>query len=121
MDIHDRQIFTPRYFERLEKVGVDRIMEQFKHYEQEARDLTLLCFENVSKSDWCHRLVFSKWWLERTGELIEELDEGEELMETEGSAIIQVEVDPTARNIRKVEHDLSQPKKKKGSLHKPLF
>lgn len=37
--------------------------------------LILLCFEDLSKPGlWCHRRLFAEWWLEQTGQTVEEVE-----------------------------------------------
>lgn len=50
----------------------DRISQQFQ-----GRPLVLLCFDDLTKAGaWCHRRLFAEWWLEQTGEVVEELGPG---------------------------------------------
>ena len=70
--------FKPAYYEKLEGIGTDRIIDMVEKMNAEARaegkELVLLCYEDVRvPGDWCHRTVFAEWWAEQTGELIEEL------------------------------------------------
>ena len=70
--------FKPAYYEKLEGIGTDRIIDMVQRMDEEARaegkELVLLCYEDVRvPGDWCHRTVFAEWWAEQTGELIEEL------------------------------------------------
>ena len=70
--------FKPAYYEKLEGIGTDRIIDMVEKMNTEARaegkELVLLCYEDVRvPGDWCHRTVFAEWWAEQTGELIEEL------------------------------------------------
>lgn len=56
----------------------DRIISMVMKMERDAaaqgKDLVLLCYEDVRiPEDWCHRTVFAEWWVENTGEIIEEL------------------------------------------------
>lgn len=72
--IEDVNDFRPRYYEQLERVGVDRISEQIAKFELSGKLVVLLCFCDIRKPDWwCHRRVFADWWQEKTGEIIEEL------------------------------------------------
>nr|DAL67080.1 MAG TPA: hypothetical protein [Caudoviricetes sp.] len=70
--------FKTAYYEKLEGIGTDRIIDMVEKMDEEARtegkELVLLCYEDVRvPGDWCHRTVFAEWWAENTGELIEEL------------------------------------------------
>lgn len=70
--------FKDAYYGKLEDIGVDKIIDMVKRFDerarQEGKELVLLCFEDVRiQEDWCHRTVFAQWWAEQTGELIKEL------------------------------------------------
>ena len=74
--------YREAYFQKLEDIGVDKIIGIVQRLEARAsdedKDLVLLCFEDIRKPDqWCHRTLFAEWWLAHTGEVIEELEEGE--------------------------------------------
>lgn len=71
---YDRGRFTPRYFQHMDRQGVDKIVRILAGYERLGKDVVLCCFEDVRKpNEWCHRLVFAEWWFKRTGEAIPEL------------------------------------------------
>ena len=58
----------------MDRVGTARIAQILQHYEDMGKPVVLCCYEDVRKpGEWCHRLVFAEWWLQRTGEMIEEL------------------------------------------------
>lgn len=69
--------FDRRYVEILEGVGVDRIRDRFADLAGDSPGLVLLCFEDlrVDGPNGCHRRVFARWWMARTGDLITELEE----------------------------------------------
>jgi len=71
------RLFKQYYFQRLNREGVQSIRRQLDALKTKAndRDVVLLCWEDVRKGekDWCHRSMFAEWWLEQTGEKIEEL------------------------------------------------
>lgn len=70
----DREKFTEPYYRHLEKSGYQVIADAINRYVTDERDLVLCCYEDVRKpGEWCHRLVFAEWWLEKTGQKIEEL------------------------------------------------
>jgi hypothetical protein len=76
--VNERAEFEPRFFQHLDKIGVERIAEAFTTLHlATGQDLVLLCFERVDQGDWCHRLCVAKWWEERTGQAILELPEAE--------------------------------------------
>ncbi|SHI62285.1 hypothetical protein SAMN02745671_01188 [Anaerovibrio lipolyticus DSM 3074] len=74
-DIGDIEEFKQRYFNRLDRYGVDLIQNRLDCFTQYGRDVVLLCYEDIRKgpADWCHRTMFAEWWKLRTGELIGEL------------------------------------------------
>lgn len=74
----DIERFKPAYYEKLENIGTDRIINMVTRLDEQARsegkELVLLCYEDVRvPEDWCHRTMFAEWWAENMGELIEEL------------------------------------------------
>lgn len=74
----DLERFKPAYYEKLENIGTDRIINMVTRFDEQARnegkELVLLCYEDVRvPEDWCHRTVFAEWWVENVGEIIEEL------------------------------------------------
>lgn len=86
--IDDKDEFMTLYRERLGKHGVEVILSKLDELwkcqtpgsylvtpAKERLPLALLCFEDVDKpEDWCHRQVFAAWWLEQTGQVLEELN-----------------------------------------------
>ena len=55
---YDRGRFTPRYFQHMDRQGVDKIVRILAGYERLGKDVVLCCFEDVRKpNEWCHRLV----------------------------------------------------------------
>ena len=71
----DYDSFKRAYFQRLDRVGVEKILRELQRFESSGLPTVLLCYEDVRKGDdnWCHRTAFAEWWLKRTGEVIEEL------------------------------------------------
>lgn len=72
----DRERFTTPYKKHLDSVGLSRIAGQIQKYVDifPDHDVVLCCYEDVRiPNEWCHRLVFSEWWMEKTGQVIEEL------------------------------------------------
>lgn len=67
--------FAQAYKARLDKIGVARIRRELEKITN-GEDAVLLCFEDVRK-EFCHRRVFAEWWEEKTGEKVEELEQGE--------------------------------------------
>ena len=75
LGIQDYDEFHRRYFEKLDTIGVDRIREKLRHFEELGKPVVLLCFEDIRKGawNWCHRNIFASWWEQHTGEKIPEL------------------------------------------------
>ena len=92
-DVGDVVKFSPLYYERLDSFGVENIEKQLRYYESFGKPVVLLCFEDVRKGgdNWCHRLVFAKWWKARTGEDIPELKD-DSSFKIEGDPIVVPEV-----------------------------
>lgn len=70
--------FKQAYYEKLEEIGKEKIIDIVKKLDEKARnegkELVLLCFEDVRvEGDWCHRTIFAEWWAENVGDVIEEL------------------------------------------------
>lgn len=70
-------VYTQRYLAQLDGYGVERIEARFAEITAliGAEPLVLLCFEDLRAKgmDSCHRTLFAKWWLEKTGRQIPEL------------------------------------------------
>lgn len=65
--------YKKKYFERLNSYGVDKIMHEIERLSKGKENVLLMCHEK-NKMD-CHRSMFAEWWLEQTGEIIEEWGE----------------------------------------------
>jgi hypothetical protein len=64
--------FERAYRAHLDRVGVDRLQRGFAQIAAtHPEPLVLLCFERPDEP--CHRFTFVRWWLERTGQRIEEV------------------------------------------------
>lgn len=71
---NDRKIFTTKYFQHMDRIGVVKARELIKPYLQYHKPIVLCCYEDVRLPDeWCHRLVFAEWLYERTGVKVNEL------------------------------------------------
>lgn len=86
--------YREAYFQKLEDIGVDKIIGIVQRLEARAsdedKDLVLLCFEDIRKPDqWCHRTLFAEWWQAHTGEVIEELEEAEPAKEKTPKAVAE--------------------------------
>lgn len=83
--------FKKAYYEKLNGIGKDRIINMVMKMERDAagprgKNLVLLCYEDVRiPEDWCHRTVFAEWWVENTGEITEELPDPNPQEGKEGS------------------------------------
>jgi len=73
-------VYCPTYWTKLERVGVEGIARELAEISKENDDkaLALLCYEDLLRGHRCHRVIFSLFWEQHTGERIPELtDEGE--------------------------------------------
>ncbi len=71
---NDREIFTPKYFDYMDRLGIARVRQLLSYYKPLGKDIVLCCYEDVRKpNEWCHRLVFAEWFKSKTGYKIEEL------------------------------------------------
>jgi uncharacterized protein YeaO (DUF488 family) len=67
------EAFEATYLAELEEAGVAKVRDLLRRFSEEAggRPLVLLCWERDRAE--CHRSMFARWWTERTGEDVEEL------------------------------------------------
>jgi Protein of unknown function, DUF488 len=74
LSIEDDARFEKVYRVKLERIGVEKIAALLRSLSDEegGRPLALLCYEANPAE--CHRSMFSRWWRERTGQRVEELD-----------------------------------------------
>jgi hypothetical protein len=74
------EVYIEKYTAQLERHGVPEIVGDFERIAERAQKdtLVLMCFEKLAKPDggWCHRTLFAVWWLQKTGELLQELGGG---------------------------------------------
>lgn len=74
LQIEDKETYHRAYMSRLNKYGLDKIEAAMRPFFASGEDVVLLCYEDLRKDDqWCHRTMFAEWWLEQTGEIINEL------------------------------------------------
>lgn len=59
-------VFTDRYLEGLEKLGIEKVMRILEGLVEQGKDLVLLCFEDTDK-DLCHRTLLANWLKEKKG------------------------------------------------------
>ena len=79
-NVYDRKEFTEPYKKHLDKIDLEKISAQIQKYVAFGKDVVLCCYEDVRKpNEWCHRLVFAEWWLEKTGEVIPELKDDSQI------------------------------------------
>jgi len=92
-----RDIFhmAPKQFEIeyparvLEHHGVEKLRGLFADIsaQHEGRGLVLLCFEDVTIDDLCcHRRLFARWWQEKTGEAVPELNRDLSVLDLDSDA-----------------------------------
>lgn len=78
LDIENRIEFREKYFEQLDKCGVETIGQQLYDYSLSYKPLVLCCYEDIRKhgrGDWCHRTMFAEWWMKNTDESVRELED----------------------------------------------
>lgn len=63
--------YKQKYFERLDRIGVERICDELMAVQGDKENLVLMCYEKDPNE--CHRRMFAEWWYARTGEIIEEM------------------------------------------------
>lgn len=73
--VTDREEFRKRYIDRLEDTGAMFFRERFSAIsgEHSGRGIALLCYEDVSKGDYCYRRDFAAWWFGKIGDKVPEL------------------------------------------------
>lgn len=74
----EEQTYKEAYFKRLDKYDVEQIRKDLKQISKknDGKDVVLMCYENLNKTDlWCHRTQFAEWWFDKTGEIIQELED----------------------------------------------
>lgn len=93
--IEDDAEFERRYRTRLDRIGVDTLRRRFEQIFPTVGNsaLCLLCFEDLSAGDNCHRRTFAAWWQERTGASVPEL----ELAEVSPNAGAQLRIGEVGR------------------------
>jgi len=74
LGITDWNQFETEYRRRLDKHGPETIAESLTAiWRQHGENpLALCCFEPAG--EFCHRRIFAAWWLEQTGQAIDELE-----------------------------------------------
>lgn len=86
-NVYDREAFTDPYKKHLDKIGLEKISARLQKYIALGKDVALCCYEDVRKpNEWCHRLVFAEWWLEKTGCQINELRDDSPIRTTRKSS-----------------------------------
>jgi len=73
----DKDRFVTEYEKHLEKVGVSQIREAIREVEDATGlPVCLLCYEDVRDPEtYCHRSVFARWWTDKTGWPVTELQD----------------------------------------------
>lgn len=68
-----RDEWDAAYLSQLERHGVDEIAKRFRQIEVQCggKPLVLCCHEHDPAR--CHRGTFARWWIERTGEIVQHL------------------------------------------------
>lgn len=74
------EAFSQSYRTGLDEIGVDRIGGELRRISEEhhSKPLVLLCFEVVvgPRAEHCHRRDLARWWFEKTGQVVPELEDG---------------------------------------------
>ena len=71
---YPKEVYTKLYFEKMDRIGVDRVRRQLDKYRAFGKPVVLLCYEDLrDETLFCHRTCFAQWWEMRTGEKVEEL------------------------------------------------
>lgn len=65
--------YRREYRKKLESIGVDRIRKFLSQLQGDKKNIVLLCYEKNKYE--CHRWIFAEWWMEKTGEVVEEWHE----------------------------------------------
>jgi uncharacterized protein YeaO (DUF488 family) len=67
--------FEADYIRKLDDLGTAFVKERLSSVASEIGNerLVLLCFENVNEGELCHRRTFARWFEERTGKPVPEL------------------------------------------------
>ncbi len=72
--------YSTGYWKKLDAIGSERIARQLWAISERhgGKPLALLCYEDLTSGDKCHRAVLAFWWYEQTGlEMPEITDDGE--------------------------------------------
>lgn len=74
LGIEDDELFEWAYRAKLDRLGADRLARLLRGLSDEegGKPLALLCYKADPAE--CHRGMFARWWRERTGQRVEELD-----------------------------------------------
>lgn len=76
MHEYDREVFRRKYRFQLNKLGIVGVMLELERYQNLGKDIVLCCYEDLRNPElFCHRTCFAEWWLEQTGEVIQELED----------------------------------------------
>jgi hypothetical protein len=78
----DWREFSPTFWRHLDGIGPERVLARLRTIsaEHEGKALALCCYEDLPRGQMCHRVIFSAWWQEQSGQEVCELtNEGEVL------------------------------------------
>lgn len=65
--------YRREYRKKLDALGVDKIRKLLQELQGDKENIVLLCYEKNKYE--CHRWTFAEWWMEKTGEIVEEWHE----------------------------------------------
>jgi hypothetical protein len=75
--VDDARLFDQMYRDRLGDLGIAEARRLLRDCVERANNehLILACYEDLTKPGLrCHRRLFANWWMERTGEIVPELE-----------------------------------------------
>ena len=100
---YSHEEFVVKYRERLDRFGADRIWNDLKPFEALGKPVVLLCYEDVRvEGQTCHRTTFAEWWLDQTGEIVEELPDPSMPKDAAKAQAKSQTVSPTGRTLSKM-------------------
>lgn len=72
----DEKLFLKLYRKQLDIIGVRSVFKVLWDLYEPGKEIVLLCSEDIrDNKSWCHRRMFAEWFSEKTGIVIEELEE----------------------------------------------
>jgi hypothetical protein len=77
--------FSPTFWRHLDELGSERVLTRLRTISAEhgGKALVLCCYEDLLKGQMCHRVIFSAWWQEQSGQEVCELTNEGEILKLE--------------------------------------